>query len=239
VTDPVLEEQREYYEQRAAEYDDWWLRRGRYDQGPEENARWAAEGAEVRAALDRLDVHGDVLELAPGTGQWSRLLLPRCETLTLVDGSPAMLAHNPAAWLDGARSARVPDPRTRSVVADLFEWTTDARFDVVAFGFWLSHVPERLLGDFLARVGTWLRPGGRLFYVDSRPYASRVSPALIATDGERHTRSLADGREFAIVKVFRTAEALTAAFAAAGIDADVRETASLFQYATGIRNFRQ
>jgi SAM-dependent methyltransferase len=228
VTDPVLEEQREYYEQRAGEYDDWWLRRGRYDQGPEENARWAAEGGEVRAALDRLDVQGDVLELAPGTGQWSRLLLPRCETLTLVDGSPAMLAHNPAA----------ADRRSRAVVADLFEWTTDARFDVVAFGFWLSHVPERLLGDFLARVGTWLRPGGRLFHVDSRPYSSRVSPALVATDGDRHTRSLADGREFAIVKVFRSPEALTAAFAAAGIDAEVRETASLFQYATGVRNFR-
>jgi len=228
VTDPLLGEQREYYEQRAGEYDDWWLRRGRYDQGPEENAQWAAEGGEVRAALDRLDVQGDVLELAPGTGQWSQLLLPRCETLTLVDGSPAMLAHNPAA----------ADRRSRPVVADLFEWTTDARFDVVAFGFWLSHVPERLLGDFLARVGAWLRPGGRLFYVDSRPYASRVSPALVATDGERHTRSLADGREFAIVKVFRTPEALTAAFAAAGIDAEVRETATLFQYATGVRNFR-
>lgn len=228
MTDPLLGEQREYYEQRAGEYDDWWLRRGRYDQGPEENARWAAEGGEVRAALDRLDVQGDVLELAPGTGQWSRLLLPRCETLTLVDGSPAMLAHNPAAV----------SRRSRAVVADLFEWTTEERFDVVAFGFWLSHVPERLLGDFLARVGAWLRPGGRLFYVDSRPYASRVSPALVATDGERHTRSLADGREFAIVKVFRTPEALTAAFAAAGIDAEVRETATLFQYATGVRNFR-
>lgn len=228
MTDPLLGEQREYYEQRAGEYDDWWLRRGRYDQGPEENARWAAEGGEVRAALDRLDVQGDVLELAPGTGQWSRLLLPRCETLTLVDGSPAMLAHNPAAV----------SRRSRAVVADLFEWTTEERFDVVAFGFWLSHVPERLLGDFLARVGAWLRPGGRLFYVDSRPYASRVSPALVATDGERHTRSLADGREFAIVKVFRTPEALTAAFAAAGIDAEVCETATLFQYATGVRNFR-
>jgi SAM-dependent methyltransferase len=221
----VLGEQREYYEQRAAEYDDWWLRRGRYDQGPEENARWNAEGAEVRAALQRLDVRGDVLELAPGTGQWSRLLLPRCETLTLVDASAAMLAHNPAA------------PHARAVVADLFEWTTEDRFDVVAFGFWLSHVPQHLLGDFLHRVATWLRPGGRLFYVDSRPYASRVSPALVAADGERHTRSLADGREFAIVKVFRTPEALTAAFAAAGIDAEVRETASLFQYATGVRRF--
>jgi SAM-dependent methyltransferase len=227
MTDPVLAEQREYYEQRAGEYDDWWLRRGRYDQGPEENARWVAEAAEVRAALDRIDVRGDVLELAPGTGQWSRLLLSRCASLTLVDASAAMLERNPAA----------ADRRSRAVVADLFEWTTDDRFDVVAFGFWLSHVPERLFNGFLNRVATWLRPGGRLFYVDSLPYASRVSPALVSTDGERHTRSLADGREFSIVKVFRTAQALAAAFAAAGIDADVRQTATLFQYATGVRRF--
>jgi 2-polyprenyl-3-methyl-5-hydroxy-6-metoxy-1,4-benzoquinol methylase len=155
------------------------------------------------------------------------LLLPRCDSLTLVDASPAMLRHNPAAT----------DRRSRAVVADLFEWTTDERFDVVAFGFWLSHVPQARLGDFLGRVAAWLRPGGRLFYVDSRPYASRVSPALVSTEGERHVRSLADGRQFEIVKVFRTPAAVLAAFAAAGIDADMRETASLFQYATGIRRF--
>ena len=100
----VLSEQLEYYEQRAAEYDDWWLRRGRYDAGPAENARWASELGEVAAALAALDVSGHVLELAPGTGQWSRLLLPRCSSLTLVDGSPAMLSLNPAA------------PRARAVV---------------------------------------------------------------------------------------------------------------------------
>jgi SAM-dependent methyltransferase len=223
VSDPVLAEQLDYYDQRAAEYDDWWLRRGRYDAGPVENARWAAELAEVAAALSAMDVGGDVLELAPGTGQWSRRLLPRCASLTLVDGSPAMLAHNPAA----------SDPRSRTVVADLFEYTTDERFDVVAFGFWLSHVPSARLGGFLDRVAGWLRPGGRVFYVDSRPYASRVSPALVATDGDLHTRRLADGREFTIVKVFRGREELQAAFERAGLRAQVQETPTLFQYATG------
>jgi SAM-dependent methyltransferase len=223
VTDAVIAEQQEYYEQRAAEYDDWWLRRGRYDTGPAENAIWAAELAEVAAALDALDVRGSVLELAPGTGQWSRLLLPRCSSLTLVDGSPAMLAHNPAAR----------DPRARTVVADLFEWTTDERFDVVAFGFWLSHVPEPLLGGFLRRVAGWLKPDGRLFYVDSRPYASRVSPALVATDGDLHTRRLADGREFTVVKAFRDRDRMQTAFTQAGLRAEVCETPTLFQYAAG------
>lgn len=223
MTDRVLAQQQEYYDQRAGEYDDWWLRRGRYDTGPEENARWAAELAEVAAALDALDVRGRVLELAPGTGQWSRRLLAGCESLTLVDGSPAMLARNPAA----------SHARARTVVADLFEWTTDERFDVVAFGFWLSHVPEPLLAAFLRRVAGWLEPEGRVFYVDSRPYASRVSPALVTTDGDLHTRRLADGREFTIVKAFRDLERMQAAFTDAGLRAEIRETPTLFQYAAG------
>ncbi|GAA1029397.1 hypothetical protein GCM10009557_17750 [Virgisporangium ochraceum] len=223
MTDPVLAEQLDYYEQRAAEYDDWWLRRGRYDAGPSENARWAAELGEVTAALDAMDVRGDVLELAPGTGQWSRRLLPGCASLTLVDGSPAMLARNPAA----------SDARARTVRADLFEWTTDDRFDVVAFGFWLSHVPAERLAAFLSRVAGWLRPGGRVFYVDSRREAAKASPALVSTDGDLHTRRLADGREFTIVKVCRTREELQEAFEAAGLAAEIRETPTLFQYAAG------
>ena len=43
----LLAEQAHYYRERAGEYDDWWFRRGRYDHGPETNARWFADAAEV------------------------------------------------------------------------------------------------------------------------------------------------------------------------------------------------
>ncbi|MBX6342304.1 MAG: class I SAM-dependent methyltransferase, partial [Thermomicrobiaceae bacterium] len=49
---------REYYRERAAEYDEWFYRQGRYDRGPEANARWFAEADEVAAALDALDLRG-------------------------------------------------------------------------------------------------------------------------------------------------------------------------------------
>ncbi len=226
MTDPdVLAEQREYYEQRAPEYDDWWLTRGRYDRGPAVNARWRAEAAEVTAALDTLDVHGDVLELAPGTGTWSRRLAPRADRLTLVDASTAMHDQNPVTR----------DPRTRVVTADLFEWDTDETFDTVVFGFWLSHVPDELLDTFLTKVGRWLRPGGHLFHVDSRPDTGLRSPALAGADGPLHRRTLADGRAYTIVKIFRTERAVAAALRRAGIAAEVRATATYFQYATGVR----
>jgi hypothetical protein len=65
--------------------------------------------------------------------------------------------------------------------------------------------------------------------------AAHSSPALVAADGAVHRRSLADGREYTIIKIFRTRAELAAALRRAGIDAEVRETATFFQYATGTR----
>jgi hypothetical protein len=53
VSDGLLREQIDYYRARAPEYDQWFLRQGRYDLGADANARWQAELDEVVAALDR------------------------------------------------------------------------------------------------------------------------------------------------------------------------------------------
>lgn len=63
-----LAEQLGYYRARAAEYDEWWFRRGRYDRGPNLNARWFEEAAELDQTLAGFGPRGRVLELACGTG---------------------------------------------------------------------------------------------------------------------------------------------------------------------------
>ena len=74
-SDPdLLVEQADYYRARAREYDDWWMRLGRYDRGAEATARWRAEVVELDAAISRSDLSGDVLELACGTGWWTERL---------------------------------------------------------------------------------------------------------------------------------------------------------------------
>jgi hypothetical protein len=80
----LISEQIDYYRARAREYDEWWERLGRYDRGPDENARWFAERAQILAALDGMRLRGDVLELPPGPASgpsdWRGppdLLLPR------------------------------------------------------------------------------------------------------------------------------------------------------------------
>jgi hypothetical protein len=54
VSSQILNDMMNYYRARANEYDEWFYRRGRYDQGPEANTPWFAEVDEVYTALDAL-----------------------------------------------------------------------------------------------------------------------------------------------------------------------------------------
>src|SRR5687768_17469150 len=119
-----LREQLEYYRARAAEYDQWWLRQGRYDRGPDTNAQWFAEAAMVSSALKEFRPAGRILELACGTGLWTEQLLPDASHVTVVDGSPEML---------GITAHRLRSPLVTTIEADIFQWQPTGQFDVVFF----------------------------------------------------------------------------------------------------------
>ena len=177
----LLDEQKRYYAERAPEYDDWWYRRGRYTRDAEQERRWLLDVAELEDALRAFDPRGSVLELAAGTGIWTRRLVPLAERVVAVDANPETLALNtPAAEL---------------VVADIFDGLPVQQFDVVFFSFWLSHVPESHFEEFWTLVREALAPGGRVFLIDSGPLETEPGD-------ERQVRQLADGREFSIVKRF-------------------------------------
>src|SRR5689334_23341146 len=81
----VLQEQIAYYRARAGEYDEWFYRRGRYDYGTKANAEWFAEAAEAMKALAAIGPVGETLELACGTGIWTRELLRISQEITAID----------------------------------------------------------------------------------------------------------------------------------------------------------
>jgi demethylmenaquinone methyltransferase/2-methoxy-6-polyprenyl-1,4-benzoquinol methylase len=192
-----------YYAERAPEYDDWWYRRGRYTRDAEHERRWLEDVAEVEERLRGFVPRGDVLELAAGTGIWTRRLVPTADRVVAVDANAETLALNtPAAEL---------------VVADIFSWRPPQQFDLVFFSFWLSHVPEDRFAEFWALVRSALRPDGRVFLIDS-------GPPEAAADGELQVRQLADGREFTIVKRFWQPDELAGRIAALGFDLDLRLT---------------
>jgi demethylmenaquinone methyltransferase/2-methoxy-6-polyprenyl-1,4-benzoquinol methylase len=199
----------DYYEARAPEYDDWYLRRGRYAQGAIHDAAWDAELDAAGRWLDGLPWGGEIVDLAAGTGWWSPLLASRGE-LSLYDTSPAAL--------DRARERLVAHGlRAHLHVRDAWA-EPDRPVDGLFMGFWLSHVPPGRLADFLALGRRWLRPGGQIAFIDSL-----ADPASGAADhpepaDDRAVRRLDDGREFTIVKVFYAPDRLVEALTTAGFD---------------------
>src|SRR5262249_44591649 len=140
---------------------EWWFRSGRYDRGPELNARWRADALAVEGTLDRwMDRRRPItaLELACGTGLFTRQLASKVARLTAVDASPEVLAIN---------RARVSAKHVEYIEADLFAWRPGRRYDVVFFSFWLSHVPEERFASFWDTVASALEPGGAAYLIDS------------------------------------------------------------------------
>jgi len=204
----VLKEQKRYYAERAPEYDDWWYRRGRYELEPDALARWQADVAEAEAALEGFAPSGSVLELAAGTGIWTRRLVEPAGRVVAVDANAETLALNTS--------------EAELVRADVFEWEPAERFDLVFFSFWLSHVPEERFDEFWSLVRAALAPGGRVFLVDSGA-GDTAHTGTDQAEGEE-TRSLADGRTFRIVKRRRRPDELAERVLPLGFELDLHDS---------------
>jgi SAM-dependent methyltransferase len=224
ASDSLLAEQRRYYSARAPEYDDWWFRRGRYRLDAEAAELWFADVAELEAELEHFAPRGDVLELAAGTGNWTRQLLRYADRVTAVDAVPEVLELNRAKV--GAA--------VEYVLADVFDWEPPRSFDVCFFSFWLSHVPSERFKAFWQLVDCALKPDGRVFLVDN---AHLGDPRhLVSASGDVVRRSVSDGREFDIVKRFWAPAELEEQLAALGWQLSAGVTANgHFVFASGRR----
>jgi demethylmenaquinone methyltransferase/2-methoxy-6-polyprenyl-1,4-benzoquinol methylase len=213
-----------YYEARAPEYDDWYLRRGRYERGPVHDAAWNAELDAAGRWLDELPIDGEIVELAAGTGWWSPLLASKGE-LSMYDGA--------SAPLDRARE-RLVAHRLRAHLHVRDAWAEpDRPVDALFTGFWLSHIPRARLDEFLGIARRWLKPGGTFAFIDSLfdPQSSAADHPVPV--GDASIRRLDDGREFTIVKVYYEPAELESALARAGFD-DPRVTTTGRFFLTGV-----
>ncbi len=211
---------RAYYAARAGEYDDWYLRRGRYSRGPIADMAWSADLDGATMWLDALPITGEVVELAAGTGWWSPLLAQKGQ-LSIYDAveepldraRDRLLAHGLAAHIH---------------VRDAWE-EPDRQVDGLFCGFWLSHVERVRLADFLAICRRWLKPGGTFAFIDSQPDPESGARDNPAPADDMSVRRLDDGREFSIPKVYYTPAELEQALLGAGFaSAEVTTTARFF-----------
>ncbi len=208
--DPVISEQQAYYRAVADAYEDYAI--------PD------AWGGDLAAALDAFGPTGDVLELACGPGTWTVQLLRHATHLTAVDGSPEMLRR--AAQVAAGHDARF-------IHADIFSWRPERAYDVVFFGFWLSHVPEERFEAFWQLVAEALATGGRVFFVDD---AFRTPDELVYGGASPLVRRrLRDGSEYTVVKVPYEPAALERRLGGLGWRITVRPAAPPFFWGEGTR----
>jgi hypothetical protein len=82
----------------------------------------------------------------------------------------------------------------------MFSWHPGRRYDCIVFGLWLSHVQPELFEAFWRRLGEWLVPGGRAFFVDSLYDADRTATdeRLGAPDDANLTKPLDTVEEYAL-----------------------------------------
>ncbi|GAB2835456.1 hypothetical protein GCM10027176_44740 [Actinoallomurus bryophytorum] len=186
MSDRRWDEQVAYYRRRAGEYD-----ATAYGALPD-------AGDRIGALVDRLRPSGDVLEIACGTGMWTRHLAVHARTLTVIDSAPEMVTL-----------ARRRAPGATFLVADVLDWTPPRRFDTVFFAFWLSHVPTSAFDRFWSVVRAALSEDGRVIVVDDQPTAADEE-TYVAGSAEVVERRLEDGSRHRLIKLPRGPGELTA-----------------------------
>jgi len=226
MDDSILQDQLRYYRERAAEYEQFYTRQGRYDHGPRTNQNFLSDLAVLQQFVASQKGLGDVLEFACGTGYWTQELVKNASSLTAVDGAPEMLA---------IAKGRTASKQVEWVCADLFSFEPARKFDTIFFGFWLSHVPHARFDAFWRMVREAATPQTSVLFLDSRfePTSTAKDHVLNDANADRVRRRLNDGREFEIVKIFHKPQELRERLERLGWNFEVHSTPQYFLYGRG------
>lgn len=181
-----------YYDKRAQEYDRVYTK---------------PERADDIAGLSSLIVDAlasrRVLELAAGTGFWTKGYADHAAKVTATDLNPSTL--------DVARARRTWPSTTSFLEADAFDLAAvDGRFDAVFAGFLWSHVPLDRLDALLDEIRSRLEPGSLVALADNN-YVHGSNHPVARTDEGGNTyqrRALLDGSEWEVLKNFPTTHEL-------------------------------
>ena len=197
--DPGPSALQSYYAARASEYDRVYLK-------PERQS----DLRQIEQWLPSVLAGAAVLEIACGTGYWTRFIAPIASAVVALDSSPETLR---------IAQARVVATNTRFQVGDAYALTGFGRSFSAAFaGFWFSHVPLERQREFLLGLNSALAPSARVVLLDNL-YVAGSSTAIAERDGSGNTyqsRSLSDGSTHRVLKNFPS-EAQLQALAETGL----------------------
>jgi SAM-dependent methyltransferase len=179
---------REYYARRASEYERVYAK-------PERQGDLARLTTLVR---DTLRGH-DVLEVACGTGYWTRVIAQVAPSVVATDSTPETIAV--------AQAKEYPRGPVRFEVADAFALgDVGGPFTAGFAGFWWSHVPRERLAAFLESWHRAVGPGALIVVADNL-YVEGSNHPIVRRDHHGNTyqhRTLDSGQDFEVLKNFPT-----------------------------------
>ncbi len=196
MNDPLTEE---YYSARAPEYEQIY-----YRDVPQR--RQEIDDQVVR--VKKLATGRTVLDLACGTGYWTKVLAETAREVIASDLSPAMLVE--------ARKKEYVCP-VEFVRTDMFEHRFDKRFDLVTSGFWFSHQPRQEFDRFFEVLRHPLTEDGLIWLIDNNPPAEgpKVESERVDEHGNNFKKRFLDGGEqYVILKNYFEKQELKDIFAA-------------------------
>jgi len=176
-----------YYAARASEYD-------RVYQKPERQS----DLRQIEQWLPSLLSGAKVLEVACGTGYWTRFIAQVASTVVAIDSAQETIQ---------IAQQRVNSTNVLFQVGDAYSLAGTTRsFDAAFAGFWFSHVPLERQREFLAGLNAALAPGARVVLLDNL-FVQGSSSAIAEQDGIGNTyqyRKLDDGSTHRVLKNFPT-----------------------------------
>jgi demethylmenaquinone methyltransferase/2-methoxy-6-polyprenyl-1,4-benzoquinol methylase len=174
----------EYYARRAPEYET------AYDRSERQ--------ADIKALAEMLSTAfagEEVLEVACGTGYWTRLIAKSAKNILATDINTDML--NIARQKDyGPCSVTFVESDAYSL-ANIKE-----QYKAGFHAFWWSHIPVRRIPSFLDSFHARLRPGAKVIMVDNSCVDGSSTPISRSDEGGNtyQIRRLQDGSEHEVLK---------------------------------------
>ncbi|CAN5176191.1 hypothetical protein BH09PAT1_BH09PAT1_0940 [soil metagenome] len=196
----------EYYSKRAQEYEAIYHR-----DIPIRLKEQDSIGKEIKKFFQKKYV----LELACGTGYWTKYLLGSADKVLATDINVTMLE---------IASQRMREPEIQFLIGDAYNPPVSfPQFNGAMAHCWLSHIPKRKIPEFLDSMHGVLKENASVMFMDT-VYRKELGGKLIKKKGSEDTwkrRTLENKEEFDILKNYYTKEELLNLFAAYSDDVSV------------------
>ena len=174
----------------------------------DEAARYLGKGPEelrqpVKARYRELFKDRNVLEVACGSGYWTRVLGEAAASVLAVDINSEIIKRA----VERCRDL----PGVRFQIADAFSLEGVAgSYDGAVAIWWYSHIPKRRIHYFLTALNGRLKPGAVVLFIDQLPYEG--IELIIDENGDTmEMHGVPDGQKFGVIKNFPTESEIRAA----------------------------